>query len=543
MNGFERGMIDRRAFLKCAGLAAAGWAAGLTAGRAAEEAGGRRPNVIIILADDLGWGDLGCYPKGAEWGTQAHVATPHLDQFAASGIRFTDGYATHMVCTPSRAGLLSGRYQQRIGFYQFADTAAGLPKEVKLLPETLRDAGYATGLIGKWHLGYPKGRQPLDRGFERFYGFLGGQHEYYLPNMGEAMFGAHNAPDGFVFDQEKPVRNMAYLTDELTERAMEFMGSAVASNRPFFLYLAYSAPHPPMQSRWEDLAPFANGKGEYTYRDLARAMIVRLDTQIGRIMEWLRQKGVEEETLVVFSSDNGGHDDGPMNCVQHNGGLRGRKGYFFEGGIRVPFIIRWPGKLPAGKVYSQPVSHLDLYPTVLAAAGIQERPPALDGVDLLPFLSGTDSGVPHKRLFWAERNPNAQWAIREGKWKLVHEDFKPSIDQKVGPPQLKVGLFDLENDPFEKHNLATRHPDRVRAMTALMKKFHASMAPSVFTKAEQAAQDKRLKERQDDPALKDWPLLHGAPGHWKNARNPNEVGIEIGPEDRIEDKATAPRKR
>lgn len=502
-----------------------------------------QPNIILILADDLGWGDLGCYPKGKAWGEQAYIKTPNLDKLAASGVRCTDGYASHMVCAPSRAGMLSGRYQHRIGFYQFAETAVGLPKNVKLLPETLRDAGYATGLIGKWHLGYPKGKQPLDRGFERFFGFLGGQHEYYLANMGEAMFHAHNAPDGFIFDQEKPVREIAYLTDELTDKAMAFMGSAADAKRPFFLYLAYNAPHPPMQARWEDLAPFANRKGEYTYRDLTRAMIVRMDEQVGRVMEWLRRKGLEEETLIVFSSDNGGHDDGPANCVQHNGGLRGRKGYFFEGGIRVPFIVRWPSKLPSGKVYTQPVSQLDIYPTVLAAAAIQQRPADLDGVNLLPFLSGKDSGSPHQRLYWAEQNRNAKWAVREGKWKLVREDFKPSIDQKKGPPQFKVGLFDLEADPFEKQDLAAQQPDRVRAMTELMHTFHASMKPSVFTEKEREAQSAREKERGRNPALKDWPLLHGAPGHWKNVRNPAEPGVVIGREDRVEAKATDPQRQ
>lgn len=504
---------------------------------------GKRPNVIVILADDLGWGDLGCYPKGAAWGRQAFIETPNIDKLAASGVRCTQGYASHMVCTPSRAGLLSGRYQQRIGVYQFVETAVGLPNNVQLLPETMREAGYATGLVGKWHLGYPQGKRPLDRGFERFFGFLGGQHEYYLAHVGEAQLHAHNAPDGYVFDQQKPVQQIAYLTDELTNKAIDFMGAAVDSKRPFFLYLAYNAPHPPMQARWEELAAFANAQGQYTVRDLARAMIVRMDAQIGRLMDWLKEKGLDEETLIVFSSDNGGHDDGPANCLQHNGGLRGRKGYLFEGGIRVPFIVRWPGKVPAGSVYTQPVSQLDIYPTATSAAGIQQVPPNLDGVDLIPFLSGKNPGVPHPRLFWAESNHNAKWAVREGQWKLVREDFKPSIEQKIGPARFKVGLFDLEADPFETTDLAKAQPERVQAMMGLMQQFHQSMVPSVYTQKERAAQERREKERQTSPSLQDWPLLHGAPGHWKNARNPSEGGIEIGRAERFEEKATDPRQK
>jgi arylsulfatase A-like enzyme len=491
-----------------------------------------QPNVIVILTDDLGWGDLGCYPKGGAWGDEAVVATPNLDRLAASGARFTDAYATGMVCSPSRAGLMSGRYQQTFGWYGFVENNAGIPANIKLLPQALREAGYATGMIGKWHTGYYRGFTPLDRGFDRFFGFLGGQHDYFDANLGSAAETVANAPDGWILDQDKPVENVVYLTDEFTDRALEFMRGAHAAQRPFFLYLSYNTPHPPLQSTWEELEPLAKQRtnGRFTSRDIARAMIMRLDSNIARLTAWLEESGIASDTLIVFSSDNGGHDDGPGNVVQHNGGLRARKGYFYEGGIRVPFLVSWPGRVPAGLVYRQPVSHLDIYPTVLAAAGVSSGkwPEKLDGVNLLPFLSGEQAGAPHERLFWSLETRGIKWAVRQGRWKLVNDDTVPSIDQRLGKPKFQTQLFDLESDPFEEHDLAVENPELVSSLKKEMAEFHASMKPTIYTTAVKASYEAMMVERKKNPALDSLPRTDGAPGHW----------IGAGAKDRLEKEKT-----
>jgi arylsulfatase A-like enzyme len=319
-------------------------------------------------------------------------------------------------------------------------------------------------------------------------------------------------------DQGKPVQQISYLTDEFTDQALEFMRSARESKRPFFLYLAYNAPHPPLQSGWTDLEPFAQERrnGKFTSRDLARAMIVRLDDQVGRLMAWLRETGLAENSLVIFSSDNGGHDDGPGHVVQHNGGLRGRKGYFYEGGIRVPFLVTWPTHVPAGLVYGQPVSQLDIYPTVLAAAGIPKSqiPPQLDGVDLLPFLLGQKRESPHPELFWSLENRNVKWAVRAGRWKLVNDDTIPTLDQHLNHPVFRTQLYDLEADPLEQHDLANSQPERLAALKREMDAFHSSMQPSIYTADAKTAHEAELAERDKNPSLKSLPRTDGAPGHW-----------------------------
>ena len=509
----------------------------LTALRAAES----KPNILVILADDLGWGDLGCYPKGKAWGPEAYVATPQIDRLAASGARCTDGYATCMVCSPSRAGLLSGRYNERFGWYGFNEAHAGIPRDIPLLPEAMHAAGYATGMVGKWHVGLPRGRRPLERGFDRFFGFHGGQHDYFEPNIGDPVVGVPNAPDAYILDQDEPVDRINYLTDEFTDRALAFMRTTHDAGRPFFLYLAYNTPHPPMQSRWEDLEPYAKQRprGRFNSRDIARAMIGNLDTNVGRLTAWLRDSGIARDTLVIFTSDNGGADDGPGRVTQHDGGLRGRKGYFYEGGIRIPYIVTWPDHVPAGSVYRQAVSHLDIYPTALAAAGVPDgkRPAHLDGVDLLPFLAGTRSDAPHAQLFWSLENRNVKWAVREGRWKLVNDDTNPTFKQLELQPHFQTQLFDLEGDPFEQHDLAAAHPNRVTSLRRAMAQFHASMKPNLYTSEVAAATEAMLAQRKKNPMLDSIPRSDGAPGHWigggAELRNdPEKWKQRIAPPDR-----------
>jgi arylsulfatase A-like enzyme len=218
--------------------------------------GATRPNIVVILADDMGWGDLSCYPKGAAWGEAAHTPTPNIDAIASGGVQCMQGYATGMVCAPSRAGLLSGQFQARWGYYGFEDSLAPIPRNLRLLPEVLRDAGYATGMIGKWHTSTDPDSLPLKRGFERYFGFLSGQHDYYYSAVGQTFHGVGYGPDGHVFDQDKPSTGVKYLTEEFTDRAIEFMDGAQKSGKPFFLYLPYNAPHTPHQVPWADLSPY-----------------------------------------------------------------------------------------------------------------------------------------------------------------------------------------------------------------------------------------------------------------------------------------------
>lgn len=476
------------------------------------------PNIILIVADDLGWGDLGCYPKGEAWGDDVKTVTPNLDKLAASGVMCTQGYTTGMVCAPSRAALLAGQNQQRFGYYGFEDTIAPLPGDLKLLPQALKEAGYRTGMVGKWHVSSGKGSQPLDKGFDRFFGFLGGQHDYYQPNVGEVMHGIGRAKDAYVFDQKEPVKEMKYLTDELTDRAIEFM--AEGKDRPFFLYLPYNAPHPPMQVPWEYLQKYATADGTFAARDIARAAIENMDWNIGRIVEWLEEKGLKENTLIVFTSDNGGSDGGPGRMLQHNGGLKGGKGTWYEGGIRVAYILNWPEGLPDGEVYRKPVSQLDLYPTFLAAAGgSQVATQPLDGVNLLPYLNGKETGAPHSRFFWCVENEGA-WAVREGDWKLVLEDVDPTTlggKYRDGSPR-KYGLqlYNVEEDPFESRDLLEAHPEKVAALKKVMADFRAETKPSLATDELVAEWKAALAEREKNtPELNVATSPSGAPGHWK----------------------------
>ncbi|MBE2180426.1 MAG: sulfatase-like hydrolase/transferase [Chthoniobacterales bacterium] len=479
----------------------------------------KKPNIILVVADDLGWGDLACYPKGEAWGDEAKTTTPNLDKLAATGVMCTQGYATGMVCAPSRAGLLTGKNQQRFGYYGFADTVPPFPADLKLLPAALKDAGYRTGMIGKWHLSFDESSRPLDRGFDRFFGFLGGQHDYYQPTVGEVMHGVGRGRDAHIFDQEEPVKEVKFLTDEFTDRAIDFMEQA--GDTPFFLYLPYNAPHPPMQAPWEYLQKYAAPDGKFTPRDVAKASIESLDSNIGRIVDWLEEKGLRDDTLIVFTSDNGGSDGGPGRVLQHNGGLKGRKGTWYEGGTRVPFILNWPEGLPRGEVYKKPVSQLDLYPTFLAAAGDAgtEESAQLDGVNLLPYLDGTDPNAPRRQFYWCVDNDTA-WAVRDGDWKLVLEDSDPdTLGGKFrgdAPREYVLQLYNIEADPLETRNLADENPEKVAELQKLMAAFRAQTKPSIATDEIMAQAKTRLAEREKNtPELNNANSPSGSPGHWK----------------------------
>ncbi|HEY1376377.1 MAG TPA: sulfatase [Gemmataceae bacterium] len=446
-----------------ASLLALAFAAGCLSASPCQAAAPARPNVVVILIDDHGYGDLSVH--GCK-----DIATPHMDSIAKAGIRCTNGYVSAPQCSPTRAGFMTGRYQQRFGHeYNAAIPDSALSLNETTLAERMKAAGYATGLVGKWHLGSDDKHRPQARGFQEFFGFLGGANPY-LPQ----------GPRGVVpriLRGTADANEKEYLTTAFGREAAAFIDRH--QKEPFFLYLAFNATHGPMQATDEQLAQFpgiANGQ-----RRIHAAKTAALDAAVGRVLEKLRTAGLEENTLVVFFNDNGGPTD--VNASD-NSPLRGVKGETREGGIRVPFFVKWPGKLPAGKVYDQPVISLDIHPTVLEAAGVPAPADAkLDGVSLLPYLTGAKAGPPHETLYWrfnfpANHPDRYKWAVRRGDWKLFtdidHNRRKGDQEVKNG----NVKLVNLATDITETHDLSAEHPEKVTELRAAWEKWNAEMAPS-----------------------------------------------------------------
>ena len=400
---------------------------------------GDRPNIILILADDLGYGDV-----GFQGSTQ--IPTPNLDRLAASGVVCAQGYVSAPVCSPSRAGLLTGRNQVEFGYDNnlaevqpgFDSRFAGLPVSEQTIADRLRVGGYVTGLVGKWHLGSQPQFHPLKRGFDEFWGFLGGGHSYFPTVPAGQVEPALECNFG-------PVGAITYLTDNITDQSIAFIQRH--RERPFFLYASYNAPHSPMHARDEDLGRFAfiQDKKRRTYC----AMVARLDHELGRLLGAVQETGLAEKTLIVFLSDNGGPVDQNASL---NAPLNGQKGILLEGGLRVPFLLSWPGKLPAGTVFSPAVTSLDLAPTFLQLAGTaKDKLSGLSGVNLWPHLTGQIETPPHRDLTWRF---TVSAAIREGDWKLVRL-----------PDRLPM-LFNLRVDLSEQHDVALENLDRTKAMLA-----------------------------------------------------------------------------
>ncbi|MBL8177522.1 MAG: sulfatase [Bryobacterales bacterium] len=426
----------------------------------------RKPNFVIFLADDLGYGDIGCFGS-------KDVPTPHIDSLARNGVKCTSGYVSAAVCSPSRAALLTGRYQQRFGFEFNTGPAVrdmklrlGLPLSEKTLPQYLKAAGYTTGMVGKWHLGGNAEFQPPRRGFDEFFGFHHGANAFLTQATADGRFvetedasGALSRPPARrnqpVFRGETPVDEDAYLTDAFAREATAFLDRH--HGKPFFLYMPFNAVHTPLQTTAKYLDRVASIQDE-RHRMLA-AMTVAMDDAIGAVLSKVKQYGLERDTLIVFLSDNG--------CPTYtragtNGPLSGSKITYFEGGIRVPFLLQWQGRLKPGQTYTQPVVSRDLLPTLLTAAGVTlPTDRELDGVDLLPYLEGKKKGPAHEWLFWrAGRN----MAVRHGDWKLLRL-HNGGI----------VHLYNLAGDVGEREDLAAANPAIVKRMQAELDKWSAAM--------------------------------------------------------------------
>jgi len=401
-----------------------------------------QPNLVIFYADDLGWGELGCQGN-------SQIPTPHTDAIARNGVRFTNGYVAATYCSPSRAGLMTGRYPTRFG-HEFNSVAnrTGLRLDQGTLAERLRALGYATACVGKWHLGGGLEYRPTRRGFDEFYGTLANTPFFHPTNF----------VDSRISEDVRPVTDPAfYTTDAYAERAVDWIERS--KGRPWFLYLPFNAQHAPLQAPKKYLDRFAGITDEK--RRIFAAMMAAMDDAVGRVMAKVRALGQEENTIFFYIADNGGPT---QSTTSSNGPLRGFKMTTFEGGPRVPFLAQWKGRWPAGKVYDLPVMNLDVLPTVIAAAGGRlEASWRLDGVDLTPFVTGANSTRPHQTLYWRY---GPQWAVRHGDLKLVVSKGGS------GKPE----LYDLSKDIGESKDLAAAQPAKVRELQALWDKWSAEQA-------------------------------------------------------------------
>ena len=435
----------------------------------------RPPNIVLILGDDLGYGDIGVYGSKT-------IKTPNIDALAAGGVRFTQGYVSHPVCSPSRAGLITGRYQQRHG-WEFnpagRDASAGMRLEERTIADHLRSMGYATGMVGKWHLGQKRPYHPMSRGFDQYFGVLEGGSTFIDSRKPGVEYGSLSGEPAPTVRPNKVLRGFdeveveRYLTDVFTAEAVDFIKGH--AEEPFFLYLSHTTPHTPLQATARYLEDYRHISDQRTR--VYAAMVASLDESVRRVVEALQAIDQYDNTLLVFSSDNG--CAGYILGACSNEPLRGFKRYHHEGGVRVPFIASWPARLPAGQIYSEPVITLDLLSTFTAAAGKEIT--TEDSVNLLPYLEGKRAGRPHDYLYWRS-GPTV--VIRDHRWKLIRfnrTDFRPADlreDGRMAPPaggwptdsprgQLTL-LYDLEGDVGEAKNLAKENPKVVERLEAAL---------------------------------------------------------------------------
>ena len=461
----------------------------------------KRPNIVVILADDLGFNDVSFYGGGTAGGV---VKTPNIDSIGRDGVNFPAGYAGNATCAPSRAALMTGRYATRFG-YEFTPTALGfqrlvgghqgaspyppiyhaereaevpdfrelgIPAGEVTIAAMLQKAGYHTVHLGKWHLGENEAQRPDKRGFDESLGFYAGASMFLREDDPDAVNSKQDfdpidkflwaaLPWGVRYNSGPMFEPKGHMTDYLTDQAVEVIRAN--RNRPFFLYLAYNAPHTPLQATKEDYDALPQ-IGDHTLRVYA-AMIRQLDRGVGRVLAELKAQGLDGDTLVIFTSDNGGAHYVGLDDL--NKPYSGWKATFYEGGIRVPFFMRWPGVIPAGATYAAPISHFDIFATAAGAAGAAvPTDRQIDGVDLTPFLTGAASGEPHHVLFWRS---GPYVVVRAGDWKLQVEDTSKL-----------VALYDLAADPSEKTNLAAANPEKVAELQALIAGFQKEQAKPLW---------------------------------------------------------------
>ncbi|MFN0106291.1 MAG: sulfatase-like hydrolase/transferase [Bryobacteraceae bacterium] len=454
-------MITRRSFL--ATLAAAGTA----------PAADRKPNIIVFLGDDMGYHDVSVHGS-------TEMLTPNIDSIGKNGIRCTNGYVSGPYCSPTRSGLMTARYQTRYG-HEFNEGPGpvkfGLPLTETTIAQRLKDLGYATYAVGKWHLGNDLEYRPMKRGFDEFYGTVANTPFYHPPQFVDSRVGP----------EATRVEDPAfYTTRAYAQRVTEIIEGN--KDRPFFVYMAWNAVHAPSQAPPETLDRFKNAATEE--RRYQAAITAELDDGVGKVLGKLRELKLDGNTLIFFLSDNGGPQPGRRT---DNTPLKGYKASTWEGGIRVPFLVQWKDRLPAGKVYNQPVIQLDIQPTALAAAGgAIDKKWKLDGVNLLPYLEGKASGRPHEALCWRF---GPQWAIRKGDWKLVQASEEKMLPP-IALPKMPVGpvhLYDLSADVGESNDLSAKRPEKVEELRAAWEAWNKELAPPGWLPGTPGGQKKQTK--------------------------------------------------
>ncbi|MEC8679946.1 MAG: sulfatase-like hydrolase/transferase [Bacteroidota bacterium] len=420
------------------------------------------PNIIIIISDDQGYADVGFHGS-------KEIFTPNIDRIAKNGVVFSQGYVSYAVCSPSRAGLITGRYQNRFGYTRNIllapkDSLMGLPISEQTLPEVLNNVDYKTKAIGKWHLGAHESLVPEKRGFDEFFGFLIGGHRYFPEDLTlNDLTEASRQMDGYItriYDNGRRINTKKYLTEELSDNAVKFIEDNAKD--PFFLYLSYNAPHTPLQATERDLE--RNGHIDVEKRRTYAAMVSSMDDGVGLILDKLEEKNISENTIVVFFSDNGGVE---WYNFSDNGPLRGIKGDFFEGGIRVPFTMQWPKKIKPGINYNKPIIALDVFATVVSAASAEKFiKNNIDGVNLIPYINGDVNGSPHDYLFW--KNPDKDIdVIRDNRYKYI----RVKDDEYI---------FDLDNDLSEENNIISSSRHIYQELKLKFKEWEKDMIDPVF---------------------------------------------------------------
>jgi arylsulfatase A-like enzyme len=439
-----------------------------------------KPNVIIILTDDMGYGDVGF--NGCK-----DIPTPNIDRIAKNGVVFTNGYVSYSVCAPSRAGLLTGRYQDRFGYsrnplYKPFDDQIGIPLTEQMLPQYLKQSGYNTMAIGKWHLGAHEKFRPYNRGFHEFFGFLGGGHRYFpgeynIENQDSAKNEAQSYRTKLVRNRQV-VEEKEYLTEVLSREAVSFIERN--KEQPFFLYLAYNAPHAPLQATEKYLQRFSYMKD--SKRKTYAAMVSAVDDGVGSILDKLNQLQLSRNTIVIFLSDNGGpeNDNGSDNGV-----LRAGKGSLFEGGIRVPFAMQWPAHIQPGLRYGEPVISLDIFATIAAAVKNAPKPKnQLDGSDLLPHINGVKKSSPHEYLLWRQYD--------QKNYSVLHSSgLKEVILKDTG-----FYLYNVKVDVNEQVNLAPANTEKLRLFEQQRKKWEqGTVAPLFYGLNQEELYDQNRKKQ------------------------------------------------
>ena len=420
------------------------------------------PNVIVIISDDQGYADVGFHGS-------KEIFTPNIDRIANNGVIFSEGYVSYAVCSPSRAGLITGRYQNRFGYTRNIllapkDSTMGLPLTEQTLPDVLRKANYKTKAIGKWHLGAHESLVPERRGFDEFFGFIIGGHRYFPEDLTiNDLTEVRRQMDGYItriYDNGNRIDTKKYLTEELSDNAVRFIEDN--SDNPFFLYLSYNAPHTPLQATKKDLE--RNMHIEVEKRRTYAAMVSSMDDGIGLILDKLEEKKISDNTIVIFFSDNGGVE---WYNFSDNGVLRGIKGDFYEGGIRVPFAMQWPKKIKPGITYDKPIIALDVFATVASAASAEKYiKNDIDGVDLLPYLTEENSGLPHEYLYWQNRDKDID-VVRDERYKYL----RIKNDEYI---------FDLKNDISEETNIINSSKPIYNRLKSKFKEWEKDMIDPVF---------------------------------------------------------------